>query len=260
VGPGAAGPGLSRVAKAPEARRGALPGEIARRVAGLDWKGIAEALDRDGYALIPELVRAEERRALADLYGREPLFRKRVDMQRHRFGVGEYKYFAHPLPPLVARLREALYPRVAPLANRWQARLGAPRLPESYARFRALCRAAGQTRPTPLLLHYREGGLNHLHQDLYGEVAFPLQVTCLLSRPGRDFTGGEFLLLETRPRTQSRGEAVTLAAGEAILFPTRERPVQGARGWMRAQVRHGVSRVRSGERLALGLIFHDARS
>jgi hypothetical protein len=233
---------------------------IRRRIAALDWAGIAQALDREGYALLPDLVLARERRELIGLYAREEHFRKRVDMQRHRFGVGEYKYFADPLPPLVAHLRAALYPRLAPLANRWLERLGsAERLPGSFARFRARCRAAGQTRPTPLLLHYREGGLNHLHQDLYGEVAFPLQLTCLLSRPGRDFTGGEFLLLEQRVRTQSRGEAIALAAGEAILFPTRERPVPGARGFTRAQLRHGVSRVRSGTRTALGIIFHDAR-
>jgi len=233
---------------------------IRRRVAALDWEGIAAALDREGYARIPRLLAAPERRALLGLYARDELFRKRIDMERHRFGVGEYKYFANPLPPLVAELREALYPRLAPLANRWLDRLGAAgRLPGSLARFRARCRAAGQTRPTPLLLHYEAGGFNHLHQDLYGEVAFPLQLTCLLSQPGRDFTGGEFLLLEQRPRTQSRGEAIALRAGEAIVFPTRERPVPGARGFVRAQLRHGVSRVRSGSRTTLGIIFHDAR-
>jgi hypothetical protein len=233
---------------------------IRRRVAALDWARIAAALDREGYARIPRLLAAGERRALLDLYARDELFRKRIDMERHRFGVGEYKYFADPLPPLVAELRQALYPRLARLANRWLERLGAAaRMPASFAGLRARCRAAGQTRPTPLLLHYQAGGLNHLHQDLYGEVAFPLQVTCLLSRPGRDFRGGEFLLVEQRPRTQARGEAVALRAGEAILFPTRERPVAGARGFVRAQVRHGVSRVRSGSRTALGIIFHDAR-
>ena len=233
---------------------------IRRRIAALDWAGIAEALDREGYALIPDLVLAQERRELVGLYAREEPFRKRIDMQRHRFGVGEYKYFADPLPPLVAHLRASLYPRLAPLANRWLERLGsAERLPGSFTAFRARCRAAGQTRPTPLLLHYRQGGFNHLHQDLYGEVAFPLQITCLLSRPDRDFTGGEFLLVEQRVRTQSRGEAIALRAGEAILFPTRERPVPGARGFTRAQLRHGVSRVRSGTRTALGIIFHDAR-
>ena len=181
-------------------------------------------------------------------------------MERHRFGSGEYKYFARPLPPLVAALRAALYPRLARVANRWAAALGDDeRFPDSHARFLARCRASDQERPTPLLLDYASGGYNRLHQDLYGAVAFPLQLTCMLRRPGVDFSGGEFLLVEQQARTQARGDAIALAAGEAIVFPTRVRPVPGPRGFTRAKMRHGVSRVRSGRRTALGIIFHDAR-
>jgi hypothetical protein len=181
-------------------------------------------------------------------------------MARHRFGEGEYRYFARPLPPLVEALRRGLYARLAPLANRLVADLGRPeRYPAGLRAFLARCRAAGQTRPTPLLLHYVAGGCNRLHQDLYGELAFPLQGTVLLSRPGADFTGGEFLLLESRPRQQSLGEAIALAQGELVVFPVYERPVRGTRGVLRAGVRHGVSRIHAGERFALGVIFHDAR-
>ncbi len=181
-------------------------------------------------------------------------------MARHRFGEGEYRYFGRPLPPLVETLRRTLYARLAPIANRMMEALSRPeRYPPSLRAFLARCREAGQTRPTPLLLRYEAGGTNRLHQDLYGALAFPLQVTVLLSRPGRDFEGGEFLLLESRPRQQSLGEAIALAQGELVLFPVRERPVPGARATLRAAVRHGVSRVRSGERFALGVIFHDAR-
>jgi hypothetical protein len=180
-------------------------------------------------------------------------------MERHRFGEGEYKYFDYPLPPLVTELRRAFHPGLAAIANAWQEKLGsAERFPSSHPEFIARCVAAGQERPTPLLLHYRSGGYNRLHQDLYGAVAFPLQLTCLLSRPVEDFEGGEFLLTEQRPRMQSRGEAIALERGEGILFPTRERPIEGARGVHRAVVRHGVSRIRAGERTTLGIIFHDA--
>ncbi len=232
---------------------------VRERVASYDWKDVGRCLDTAGYARLPGLLSARECSGLARLYGDEARFRARVSMEQHRFGAGEYKYFTYPLPPLVGRLRAALYPRLARIANQWCEVLGAEqRFPRSLGRFLAHCRAEGQERPTPLLLHYVAEGFNCLHQDLYGAVAFPLQVTCLLSRPERDFSGGEFLLVEQRPRMQSRGEAVALHAGEAIVFPNAERPVRGTRGFYRAQVRHGVSRIRTGERMTLGLIFHDA--
>jgi hypothetical protein len=211
-----------------------------------------------GYALTPLLTAAE----CADLrrtYGDDRRFRSTVDMGRHRFGEGEYRYFAEPLPPLVAELRRHLFPRLAPIANRWAAALGqTERFPNDLGRWLARCAAKGQRRPTPLLLRYAGGGFNCLHQDLYGALAFPLQVTIALSDHGKDYEGGEFLLVEQRPRAQSRGEAIVLEKGAAIVFPNRHRPVAGARGAYRATVRHGVSRVRAGERLTLGIIFHDA--
>jgi hypothetical protein len=201
----------------------------------------------------------EECGGLVALYRDESRFRSRVDMARHRFGIGEYRYFAHPLPPLVDALRTHAYPRLAVIANRWMEALGAPeRYPPDLEGLLALCRRHGQTRPTPLLLHYEAGGYNCLHQDLYGEVAFPLQITGFLGRRGLDYTGGEFLLVEQRPRVQSRGEVIDPEQGELLVFPTRYRPVAGARGHYRATVRHGVSRVRSGTRYTLGVIFHDA--
>ncbi len=233
---------------------------IRRRVAALDWKQLAEGLDSEGYARIPALLTDAECQSLARLYAEPGGFRKTISMERHRFGQGEYRYFAYPLPPLVSALRASLYPRLAAAANRWGEFLGTDvRYPRSLRPFLAHCREQGQARPTPLLLRYTAQGYNRLHQDLYGDVAFPLQLTCLLSRPDRDFTGGEFLLVEQRPRMQSRGEAISLQAGEGIVFATRERPVQGARGFQRAQMRHGVSTIRSGQRTALGIIFHDAR-
>ncbi len=229
------------------------------RVDAFDWEGIAERLAADGYALLPELLSEGECRALSRLYADEARFRKRVDLAGHGFGEGDYQYFRYPLPPLVAALRSALYPCLAAIANDWWAALGVgERFPLSHRRFLAHCRALGQARPTPLLLRYPAGGYNRLHQDLYGEVAFPLQLTCLLT-PRREFEGGEFLLVEQRPRMQSRGHAIALATGEGIVFPTRLRPVPGRRGFSRAQMRHGVSTVRSGERRTLGIIFHDAR-
>ncbi len=233
---------------------------IRRRIAALDWAALRDALDADGYARLPSLLTASECRALAQLYGAEPNFRTTISLEGYRFGQGEYKYFRYPLPPLVAALRESLYPRLAVIANHWNQRRGASeRFPKSLRTFLSRCRGEGQTRPTPLLLHYTAEGYNRLHQDLYGAIAFPIQLTCLLSRPGTDFTGGEFLLVEHRPRMQSRGEAIALEAGEGILFPTRDRPVTSARGFTAAQTRHGVSRVRSGERTTLGIIFHDAK-
>jgi hypothetical protein len=232
---------------------------VIERVAALDWDRIRCDLDRLGHARIPGLLRAAECRGLTRLYSREECFRKVISMERHRFGEGEYKYFSYPLPPLVAGLRSAFHPWLAPIANRWQEQLGAlERFPATHAEFLADCHSAGQERPTPLLLHYRSGGYNRLHQDIYGAIAFPLQLACLLSRSGEDFSGGEFLLTEQRPRMQSRGEAIALERGEGIVFPTRTRPVEGARGHHRAIMRHGVSRIAAGERTTLGIIFHDA--
>jgi hypothetical protein len=224
-----------------------------------DWKRIADDLDRWGYARIPRVLGARECAQLAALYPRDATFRKTISMDAHRFGSGEYRYFRYPLPVRVQALRAALYPKLASIANAWQARLGdATRFEPTLAGFLRRCHAQGQQRPTPLLLHYEAGGFNNLHQDLYGPIAFPLQVTIQLSRPGVDFEGGEFLLVEQRPRQQSRGCAIALAQGEAIVFATRERPVEGTRGVYRAALRHGVSPLHAGSRTTLGIIFHDA--
>ena len=197
--------------------------------------------------------------ALRALWADERRFRSRIDMARFRFGLGEYRYFSSPLPPLVASLRAELYRRFAPIANEWTMRLGTPeRYPARLTQYLAHCAERGQRRPTPLLLRYTAGGYNCLHQDLYGALAFPLQFTCVLSELGEDYTGGEILLVEQRPRAQSRGEVVVLGRGDAVVFPNRHRPVAGARGWYRVTVRHGVSTIRSGERMSLGVIFHDA--
>ena len=244
------------------ARDTPTPAERAlSRVARTDWEQVGEALDAWGHARLPGLLTAADCRALARLYDAPEHFRKRVDLARHRFGDrGDYQYFARPLPPLVDALRAALYPPLARIANRWNRQLrSSQRYPDELDAFSRRCRAAGQPHPTPLLLRYADGGYNRLHQDLYGEIAFPLQVTVLLSEPGKDFRGGEFLLTESSARMQSRGDAVALARGEAVVFPTRERPVAGARGYRRATMRHGVSRI-EGSRMALGLIFHDAKS
>ena len=235
---------------------------IRQRVGRFDFGALAAALARDGYALLPGLLRREECDAARAWYGEPERFRKRVDLARHGFGDrGEYQYFRRPLPPRVAALQRELYTPLARVANAWNAGLrNPPHHPERLAELRQRCRDAGQEQPTPLLLSYETGGYNCLHQDLYGEVAFPLQVAIGLSRPGRDYEGGAFLLVEQRPRKQSRGEAIVLAQGEGVVFPTAERPVEGKRGWSRARVRHGVSRVTRGERMTLGIIFHDARS
>jgi uncharacterized protein len=231
---------------------------IPRRLARLDWPALARALDDRGYATM-SLLRAAECGELAALYAEERRFRTRVDMARHRFGVGEYKYFGRPLPRLVSLLRAAFYAHLAPIANCWAAALGgADDYPSTLEEYLARCAAHGQVRPTPLLLRYTAGGYNCLHQDLYGTDAFPLQVTIALSRRGKDYTGGENLLVEQRPRMQSRGEVIILEQGDALIFPTRHRPVAGTRGHFRAVVRHGVSRLHTGTRLALGIIFHDA--
>ena len=232
---------------------------IADRLGGLDWAAIGRSLDEWGFARTPLLLTAEECAALRTLYGEDALFRSRVDMARFRFGVGEYKYFASPLPPAVEELRLHAYPPLATVANRWEAALGRrSRHPDSLAGLIALCARRGQKKPTPLLLRYEAGGYNCLHQDIYGDVVFPIQLTVLLSEPGKDFQGGEFLLVEQRPRAQSRGSVVPLEQGEVVIFTTRHRPVAGARGAYRANMRHGVSRLLSGERYTLGVIFHNA--
>jgi uncharacterized protein len=225
----------------------------------IDWARVASDLDAGGNALLERLLTADESDALAALYRADDLFRSRIVMQRHNFGRGEYKYFAYPLPDLVAELRTALYPPLANIANRWNAALGvATRFPDEHAAFVARCHAAGQTRPTPLLLQYGAGDYNCLHQDLYGEHVFPLQLTILLSEPERDFRGGEFVLTEQRPRMQSRAEVVPLRQGDAVVFAVQQRPVAGTRGAYRVTMRHGVSRVRSGRRVTAGIVFHDA--
>jgi hypothetical protein len=226
----------------------------------IDWSNIGAALDTHGCATISALLSAKECAALVKLYEREDRFRSTVVMARHGFGRGEYKYFRYPLPHTVAALRTRLYPPLAEIANRWNEAIGiAARYPATLAAYLARCHAAGQTKPTLLLLRYRAGDYNCLHQDLYGEHVFPLQATVLLSDPARDFTGGEFVLTEQRPRRQSRVEVVPLAQGEAVIFPVRQRPVAGTRGAYRVTMRHGVSRLHDGHRMTLGIIFHDAR-
>jgi uncharacterized protein len=228
-------------------------------LATIEWDEIAVSLDERGYATTSALLSAEVCRDLAMLYPREEVFRSRVVMQRHNFGRGEYKYLRYPLPGPVQELRRALYPHLAPIANGWKERLREEgRFPLSLDAYLAQCHRAGQQRPTPLILKYGPGDYNCLHQDLYGDLVFPLQLTVLLSAPEEDFTGGEFLLVEQRPRAQSRGEVVPLRQGEAVIFPVHHRPVEGTRGPYRVTMRHGVSRLRSGQRYTLGIIFHDA--
>lgn len=225
-----------------------------------DWPLVAGSLDGRGYAILDGLLTPEECGALSGLYPDERHFRSHVVMARHGFGRGEYRYFRYPLPDLVQRLRTALYPRLAPMANGWHERLGSDRrYPPDHADYLSLCQAAGQRRPTPLLLQYGPGDYNCLHQDLYGDLVFPLQAAVLLSEPDRDFTGGEFVLTEQRPRMQSRVEVVPLRQGDTVIFAVNERPVQGTRGPYRVTMRHGVSPVRSGRRHTLGVIFHDAQ-
>ena len=225
----------------------------------IDWEKVSVALDERGSAVVERLFSPAQCRSLAALYEKDNLFRSRVVMARHNFGRGEYKYFDYPLPELVAAQRTTLYPRLAEIANRWNAALGLKaRFPAEHKAYLKRCHAAGQRRPTPLILKYEEGDYNCLHQDLYGEHVFPLQLTILLSAPGSDFTGGEFVMTEQRPRMQSRAEVVPLAQGDAVIFAVNERPVRGSRGAYRVKLRHGVSRVRSGRRYSAGIIFHDA--
>ena len=233
--------------------------ETDARLRIYDWSGIADELDARGCAMLEALLSPRECNTLAAMYTDDQHFRSRVVMGRHGFGRGEYRYFDYPLPTQVAELRSTIYPRLAPIANRWNAAMGvAVRYPAAHAEFIERCHAAGQRRPTPLLLQYGAGDYNCLHQDLYGEHVFPLQAAILLSEPGRDFSGGEFVLTEQRPRMQSRAEVVPLRQGDTVVFAVHQRPVQGSRGSYRVNLRHGVSRVRSGHRHTLGIIFHDA--
>ena len=234
--------------------------DIANRLDAIDWEAADHELDHNGCAVFQRLLSASECQEMAELYPQEALFRSRVVMARHGFGRGEYKYFAYPLPSLITALRPALYTRLQGLANRWNEAMGLDvRYPPDHAAFLARCHASGQLRPTPLLLKYGSGDYNCLHQDLYGEHVFPIQVAILLSQPGADFTGGEFVLTEQRPRMQSRAEVVPLQQGDAVAFAVHQRPVRGTRGFYRVTMRHGVSRIRSGHRHTLGLIFHDAK-
>jgi hypothetical protein len=233
---------------------------IATRVEAIDWGEVESELDAQGCAVIRGLISADESSALAALYPDDRHFRSRIVMSRHGFGRGEYKYFSYPLPDLIAALRPALYGRLQRIANRWNEAMGIDiRYPERHEAFLKRCHDADQTRPTPLLLRYESGDYNCLHQDLYGEHVFPLQVAILLSEPGRDFSGGEFVLTEQRPRMQSRAEVVPLRQGDAVAFAVHHRPVQGTRGVYRVNLRHGVSRLRSGYRFTAGVIFHDAK-
>jgi uncharacterized protein len=271
---GEGGNGAAAHPFSPEARRetGVLRRPMSEKVApdsgpdegfptidALDWPAIESELDACGCAIAPKLVSREACRDIAALYPDDARFRSRIVMGNHGFGRGEYKYLAYPLPELIVALRRGFYRRLAPIADRWNEAMGVSvRYPEQHEAFLTRCHEAGQKRPTPLLLRYRPGDYNCLHQDVYGEHLFPLQVAILLSEPGRDFTGGEFVLTEQRPRMQSRAEVAPLTQGDGVIFAVRERPVQGTRGTYRVNLRHGVSRIKSGERFTLGVIFHDA--
>lgn len=232
---------------------------LETRIKAADWPNVITELDARGWSVLPKLLLAKDCQAVASLYAEEGLFRSRIVMARHGFGRGEYQYFSAPLPGPVKHLRTAAYPYLAPIANRWHALMGfGVRFPAEHGAFLERCHKAGQTRPTPLLLRYREGDYNCLHQDLYGEHVFPLQMAVLLSRPEKDFEGGEFVLTEQRPRMQSRATVVPLTRGDAVVFAVNSRPVQGNRGPYRVTMRHGVSPLRSGTRHTLGIIFHDA--
>jgi len=249
---------MSAPAKAAPAPSAVRPAET--RVSQYDWETLSADLNGYGCAVLEKLLSPDECRQIAALYPEEAHFRSHVHMARHGFGKGEYRYFKYPLPNLLGGLRTAFYPRLAAIANDWNARMGVEqRYPERHTEFLKQCRDAGQTRPTPLLLQYVPGDFNCLHQDLYGDLAFPLQVAILLSEPGRDFEGGEFVLTEQRPRMQSRAEVLPLRQGDAVAFAVHHRPVQGAKGTYRVNLRHGVSRLRAGMRHTVGIIFHDAK-
>jgi len=233
---------------------------LTEKIAALDWARIANDLGEQGYAATGQLLSEDECHTLASGYDQPTQFRSRIVMARHGFGRGEYQYYSYPLPALIEELRSALYPRLAPIANEWSSALGQSTVyPAEHRQFQQLCHQAGQTRPTPLLLKYQQGDYNCLHQDLYGELVFPIQAAFLLSEPARDFTGGEFVLTEQRPRMQSRVSVVPLRQGEAVLFAVNHRPQRGSRGVYRVAMRHGVSPIRSGHRFTLGVIFHDAQ-
>lgn len=236
-----------------------MTGTIKERLHSLDWEQIQESLTRDGYAATPPLLTADECSNLISLYGEDSHFRSRIVMSRFGFGRGEYKYFNNPLPKEVSQLREESYPQLAAIASVSAQQIGGPSFPESYPDFLKTCHRAGQTKPTPLLLRYETGDFNCLHQDLYGDIAFPFQMTVFLSQPGQDYSGGEFVLVEQRPRMQSRATVLVPRLGEAVIFHTRYRPVQGSRGCYKANLKHGVSPLRSGLRFTLGIIFHDAK-
>lgn len=263
MGPETAASVRSRGGRNPEAQESGPSADstpVAVRIGAHDWEQVASELDAQGCALLEGLLSPPECRALAMLYDEQDRFRSRVLMSRHGFGRGEYQYFAYPLPRMVAELRTRLYPYLVPIANRWNEQMRiASRYPPALSEFLARCHAAGQTRPTPLLLRYESGDYNCLHRDLYGEHAFPLQVTLLLSRPGKDFTGAQFVMTEQRPRMQSRVEVIPLQQGDAAIFAVHQRPVPGKRGLYRVSHRHGVSRLRTGQRYTAGLIFHDAK-
>jgi uncharacterized protein len=235
------------------------PGRWTDRVDGGDWARITEELNEYGGALLPQLLTPGEAGRIAALYDQDEHFRSTISMGRHRFGQGEYRYFAHPFPEPIEQLKQALYPRLLPIARDWWGKLGRPApWPDTLAEWLAMCHAAGQTKSTPILLRYGAKDWNALHRDLYGELVFPLQVVINLNNPGVDHTGGEFLLLEQRPRAQSRGTAMLIPQGHGLVFTTRDRPVESKRGWSAAPVRHGVSAIRSGQRYTLALVFHDA--
>jgi uncharacterized protein len=233
---------------------------IAQRLASLDWTAIRESLQQHGFALTPALLTPSECATLVNLYPSESTFRSHIIMSRYRFGRGDYKYFDYPLPAIVQDLREHSYPYLVPLANEWNQALGlAEVFPERHSSFLETCAKNGQTRATPLLLHYENGDFNSLHQDVYGAVAFPLQLTCFLSQSGIDYEGGEFVIVEQQPRAQSKAEVITAQSGQILIFATRYRPVKGSRGFYRVSLRHGVSRLKSGVRFTLGVIYHDAQ-
>jgi hypothetical protein len=233
---------------------------IAQRLASLDWTAIRESLGQHGYALTPALLTASECAHLVSLYRSEEPFRSHIIMSRYRFGRGDYKYFDYPLPTIVQILREHSYPHLVPLANDWSQTLGLSDVfPERHSSFLHICASNGQTRATPLLLHYESGDFNCLHQDVYGAVAFPLQLTCFLSQPGADYEGGEFVIVEQQPRAQSKAEVITAQQGQVVIFATLYRPVKGNRGFYRASLRHGVSRLKRGVRFTLGVIYHDSQ-
>lgn len=226
----------------------------------LDWNAISHSIFSHGWAMVPRLIQKSECQALVNLYDQDDRFRSRIDMERYNFGQGEYSYFANPLPKLVSHLRTYLYRHLTPLANRMMEFMNqTPRYPATLGAFRKICRQHGQTKPTPLLLHYEAGGFNCLHRDMYGPSLFPLQAMIMLSQVGKDYEGGEFLLVENRPRQQARGTTLKPDQGDMIIFPVSDRPVQGKRGMLRASMRHGISPVASGQRWALGIIFHDAK-